>query len=82
LSSRAPGSAPDRQRHETAAGLTGQMVSAGTSRDSLTRLIANVEDGTVTIDVERTLPLDDADKGLETMTNRRARGKIVITIND
>ena len=65
-----------------AAGLTGQMVSAGTNRDSLTRLIANVEDGTLTIDVERVLALDDADKGLETMTNRRARGKIVTTIDD
>jgi len=65
-----------------AAGLTGQMVMAGTSRDSLNRLIADVEDGTLTIDVERALPLDDADKGLETMANRRARGKIVITIND
>ena len=65
-----------------AAGLTGQMVMAGTSRDSLNRLIADVEDGTLTIDVERALPLDDADKGRETMANRRARGKIVITIND
>ncbi len=61
-----------------AAGLTGQMVMAGTSRDSLNRLIADVEDGTLTIDVERALPLDDADKGRETMANRRARGKIVI----
>jgi NADPH:quinone reductase-like Zn-dependent oxidoreductase len=65
-----------------AAGLTGQMIMAGTSRDTLSRLIADVEDGTLTIDVERALPLDDADKGLETMANRRARGKIVITIND
>jgi len=65
-----------------AAGLTGQMIMAGTSRDSLSRLIADFEDGTLTIDVERALPLDDADKGLETMANRRARGKIVITIND
>jgi NADPH:quinone reductase-like Zn-dependent oxidoreductase len=65
-----------------AAGLTCQMIMAGTSRDSLSRLIANVEDGTLTIDVERALPLDDSDKGLETMANRRARGKIVITIND
>ena len=65
-----------------AAGLTGQMVMAGTSRDSLNTLITNVEDGTLTIDVEHALPLDDADKGLETMANRRARGKIVITIND
>jgi hypothetical protein len=37
---------------------------------------------TLTIDVERALPLDDSDKGLETMANRRARGKIVVTIND
>jgi NADPH:quinone reductase-like Zn-dependent oxidoreductase len=65
-----------------AAGLTGQMIMAGTSRDTLSRLVADVEDGTLTIDVERALPLDDADKGLETMANRRARGKIVITIND
>jgi Zinc-binding dehydrogenase len=65
-----------------AAGLTGQMAMAGTSRDSLSRLVAGVEDGTLTIDVERALPLDDADKGLETMANRRARGKIVITINN
>ena len=65
-----------------AAGLTGQMVTAGTSRDSLSRLITDVEDGTLTIEVGRVLPLDDADKGLETMANRRARGKIVITIDD
>jgi NADPH:quinone reductase-like Zn-dependent oxidoreductase len=65
-----------------AAGLTGQMVMAGTSRDSLTRLITEIERGALTIDVERVLPLDDADKGLETMARRRARGKIVISVDD
>src|SRR5207248_9239852 len=43
-----------------AAGLTGQMVMAGTSRDSLTRLITEIERGALTIGVERVLPLDDA----------------------
>jgi NADPH:quinone reductase-like Zn-dependent oxidoreductase len=65
-----------------AAGLTGQMIMAGTSRDSLTRLITEVERGALTIDVERVLPLDDAGKGLGTMAKRQARGKIVIAIRD
>jgi NADPH:quinone reductase-like Zn-dependent oxidoreductase len=65
-----------------AAGLTGQMIMAGTSRDSLTRLITEIERGALTIDVERVLPLDDADEGLKTMANRRARGKIVISVDD
>ena len=58
------------------------MVMAGTSRDSLRRLITEVERGALTIDVERILPLDDADEGLNTMANRRARGKIVISVDD
>jgi len=65
-----------------AASLTGQMVMAGTSRDSLSRLITEIERGALTIDAERILPLDDASQGLETMANRRARGKIVISVDD
>jgi hypothetical protein len=33
-------------------------------------------------DIERVLPLDNADEGLKTMANRRARGKIVISVDD
>jgi NADPH:quinone reductase-like Zn-dependent oxidoreductase len=65
-----------------AANLTGQTVMAATNRDSLNKLLSEIERGALKIDVEQVLPLDEAHKGLETMANRRARGKLAITIDE
>jgi NADPH:quinone reductase-like Zn-dependent oxidoreductase len=64
-----------------AAGLTGQAIFALPNRDTLHRLLGEIERGTLRVDVEQILPLDEATKGLETLANRTARGKLVVAID-
>jgi NADPH:quinone reductase-like Zn-dependent oxidoreductase len=63
------------------AGLTGQVISAVPNRDTLTRLVSEIERGALEVDVERVLPLDQAGQGVETLAKRVARGKIAIGID-
>lgn len=65
-----------------AAGLTGQVIMAMANRETLTKLISEIERGALRVDVEETLPLDEAVKALETFTNGHTRGKIVVTVED
>jgi NADPH:quinone reductase-like Zn-dependent oxidoreductase len=64
-----------------AAGLTGQVIVAAPNRDTLSRLVGEIERGTLKVDVEQVLPLDQATQGLETLANRTARGKITVAID-
>ena len=61
-------------------GLTGTNVRAEPNRETLARLIEEIERGTLRVDVEQALPLDEAAKGLETFANGHVRGKIVIDV--
>jgi NADPH:quinone reductase-like Zn-dependent oxidoreductase len=63
-------------------GLTGQVIMAMPNREALTTLISEIERGALRIDVEETLPLDEAAKALETYTNGHTKGKIVVTVED
>ena len=64
-----------------AAGLTGQAIVAVPNRDTLSKLLGEIERGALRVDVEQILPLDEATKGLETLVNRTARGKIAVAID-
>jgi NADPH:quinone reductase-like Zn-dependent oxidoreductase len=64
-----------------AAGQTGQAIFAVPNRDTLGKLLGEIERGTLRVDVEQILPLDEATKGLETLANRTARGKIAVAID-
>ena len=48
--------------------------------ETLATLGDEVDRGRLRIDVEQTLPLEDAAKGLDTLAAGRARGKIVVTL--
>lgn len=65
-----------------AAGLTGQVIMAMPNRETLTKLTSEIERGALRVDVEETLPLDEAAKALETFTNGHTKGKIVVTVED
>jgi NADPH:quinone reductase-like Zn-dependent oxidoreductase len=64
-----------------AAGLTGQVIVAVPNRDTLARLVSEIERGALRVDIEQVLPLDNATQGLDTLSRRIARGKIVATID-
>ncbi len=64
-----------------AAGLTGQAIVAVPNRDTLSKLLGEIERGALRVDVEQILPLDEATKGLETLASRTARGKLVVAID-
>jgi NADPH:quinone reductase-like Zn-dependent oxidoreductase len=65
-----------------AAGLTGQVIMAMPNRETLTKLLAEIERGALRVDVEERLPLDAAATALETFTNAHTKGKIVVTVED
>jgi NADPH:quinone reductase-like Zn-dependent oxidoreductase len=65
-----------------AAGLTGQVIMAMPNHETLTKLIAEIERGVLRVEVEKTLPFDEAAQALETFTNGHTTGKIVITVED
>ena len=70
--------AADSQKLATR-GLTGTNIQAMPTRDTLSKLVDEVERGNLQIDVERTLPFDQAPSGLDALANGGARGKIVVT---
>jgi NADPH2:quinone reductase len=78
VASTTPGATEDAL---AAAGLTGQVVMAVPNRETLSRLIDEIDRGALKIDVEQVLPLDRAHEGLQTLSSRSARGKIVIAID-
>jgi NADPH:quinone reductase-like Zn-dependent oxidoreductase len=61
--------------------LTGANVMAAPTREVIETLARQVADGTLTADVERVLPLEQADAGLAALAGGQARGKIIITVN-
>jgi len=63
------------------AGLSGQIVTAVPNRETLSRLVAEIERGALRVDVEQVLPLEQAAQGLETIASRTARGKIAVAID-
>jgi NADPH:quinone reductase-like Zn-dependent oxidoreductase len=69
---------PDRMG---ARGLIGTNIIASPVREALSKLVAEIERGAVRVDVEESLPLDEATKGLETLANGTARGKLVVTVD-
>lgn len=50
------------------------------NRETLGRLVGEIERGALRVDVEETLPLDRAADGLETLARGHAKGKIVVTV--
>jgi NADPH:quinone reductase-like Zn-dependent oxidoreductase len=65
-----------------AAGLAGQVIMAMPNRETLTKLLGEIERGALRVDVEETLPLDEAAKGLETFASGHTKGKIVVRVED
>jgi NADPH:quinone reductase-like Zn-dependent oxidoreductase len=65
----------------TPAGLTGTNIAARPTRDVITALADQVVAGTLKIDVDTVLPLDQATNGLATIASGEARGKIVVRID-
>jgi NADPH:quinone reductase-like Zn-dependent oxidoreductase len=63
-----------------AAGLTGKVIFATPNRETLTALLGEIERGALRVDVELTLPLEDATKGLEKLASGHAQGKIVVRV--
>jgi NADPH:quinone reductase-like Zn-dependent oxidoreductase len=63
------------------AGLTGQVVMAAPNRATLTKLLTEIERGSLRVDVEQTLPLDAATLAFEAFLASHTRGKIVITVD-
>jgi len=61
-------------------GLTGTNIMAMPTRDVITALAGQVADGTLKVDVETILPLEDAADGLATLASGQARGKIVVQV--
>jgi NADPH:quinone reductase-like Zn-dependent oxidoreductase len=52
------------------------------NRETLTKLLGEIERGALPVDVEETLPLDQAAKGLKTFANGHTKGKIVVNVAD
>jgi NADPH:quinone reductase-like Zn-dependent oxidoreductase len=63
-------------------GLTGINVNGGPVREVIAVLAEQVAAGTLKVDVNTVLPLEQAADGLATLASRTARGKIVIKIAD
>ncbi|HYX76020.1 MAG TPA: NADP-dependent oxidoreductase, partial [Gaiellaceae bacterium] len=63
-----------------AAGLTGGRVTAMPTRETLLRLLAEIQRGALRVDVGRTLMLADAARGLHALERGGVRGKIVVRI--
>jgi len=63
-------------------GLTGTNIMAMPTRDVITALAGQVADGTLKVDVETILPLEDAADGLATLASGQARGKIVVQVGN
>jgi NADPH:quinone reductase-like Zn-dependent oxidoreductase len=71
--------------HAGALSADGRLVGPVAGRPAqatLERLLAEIARGTLRVDVERTLLLADAHRGLDTLTRGEARGKIVIRIGN
>jgi NADPH:quinone reductase-like Zn-dependent oxidoreductase len=62
-------------------GLTVTTIMATPDRDTLGRLVEQVERGQLRIDVEQKLPLAEADRGLDNLASGHTAGKIVITLD-
>jgi NADPH:quinone reductase-like Zn-dependent oxidoreductase len=65
-----------------AGGLTGGSVLAQPERDVLASLVERAAAGTLRIDVDAVLPLEQARDALATIAAGNARGKTVIVIHD
>ncbi len=63
-----------------ARGITGTNVVASPVRETLTTLGEEIDRGRLRVDVEETLPLENAASGLDTLATGHARGKIVVTV--
>jgi NADPH:quinone reductase-like Zn-dependent oxidoreductase len=63
-----------------AAGLTGKVIFATPDRETLTALLGEIERGALRVDVELTVPLEEATEGLEKLAGGHAQGKIVVTV--
>ena len=61
-------------------GISATNVVASPVSETLPTLSDEVDRGQLRIDVEQTLPLEDAAKGLDALAAGRARGKIVVTL--
>jgi NADPH:quinone reductase-like Zn-dependent oxidoreductase len=79
VASTAPGVTPEALE---AAGLTGEPVIARPTRETLELLLLEIERGTLRVDVERTLLLADAARGLHELERGGVRGKLVVRIGD
>jgi NADPH:quinone reductase-like Zn-dependent oxidoreductase len=66
----------------TAAGLTGTTVMAGPVKEVLAPLAEQAADGTLTVQIQAVLPLEQAGDGLDTLASGQAHGKIVVTLDD
>jgi NADPH:quinone reductase-like Zn-dependent oxidoreductase len=73
--------APD-QDTLAAAGLTGASIAAQPVRETTGPLAEQAAAGTLTIDVDTVLPLEEAAAGLATPAAGTARGKIVVKVCD
>jgi NADPH:quinone reductase-like Zn-dependent oxidoreductase len=59
-----------------------QAIFAVPNRETLTKLLGEIERGALPVDVEETLPFDQAAKGLKTFANGHTKGKIVVNVAD
>ena len=71
--------APDEEAL-AAAGLTGTRVMAAPTREVTTPLAEQVAAGSLRVDIETVLPLEQATDGLATLASGAAHGKIVVTV--
>jgi NADPH:quinone reductase-like Zn-dependent oxidoreductase len=58
----------------------GRDILAMPNRETLRKLVALLELGMFRISVEEVLPLERASARLDALANRRAKGKIVVSI--
>jgi NADPH:quinone reductase-like Zn-dependent oxidoreductase len=65
----------------SARGITGTNITVSPTRATLAKLVAEIEDGALRVDVEQTLSLEHAQKGLETLAAGNARGKLVVLLD-
>jgi NADPH:quinone reductase-like Zn-dependent oxidoreductase len=63
-------------------GLTGTNIMDMPTREVISALACQVADGTLKVDVETILPLEDAADGLATLASGQARGKIVVQLGN
>ncbi|MEV6813259.1 NADP-dependent oxidoreductase [Micromonospora sp. NPDC051296] len=65
-----------------AAGLTGTNIMARPTREVLSALAEQALAGTLTVDIDTIVPLEQAADGLNTLANRHTSGKIVVKVSD